>query len=563
MLTRKLFVLILILGLLAPTAAAAPLAGPCVPGAVYDSACDANQDGSITVTDIQLAAGHWNQTGAFVSDNNHTHLGQTWTGSNNPLKIQGPFGAPDYAGLVLSNSSSTGIGLRVTYSGMEGIYVDAAGTVGLAVASAVDGVYIRRAGNPSTFTPSSLSNGFEVAGAQGNGLHVGRADNDGVAVNAAGQDGVYVGTAGSPSGSLANPAPDGFEIAGAQGNGLYVGRADNDGVAVNNSGQDGVYVGAAGNPSSVGPSTAANGFEVAGAQGNGLHVGRADNDGVYVDAAGGDGVFICRTGSASPCSGDAGSSGIEIGNAQDYGLHLQRSGFSGLVVTQAGSSALFVVHAGNYGVYVGDAEADGVHVYAAYDGVYANTEQTTHEWGFDTPDKIYAGTALASNGPLMLVAQSGDRDRLETGDLVVVSGTGAVLGESESPPPLVRRAAAGDGSLMGVVYRRFVAEEKVEEAEGDGQEERRTYLRTRSTDGPVASGDTLLVVVLGPMQVKAAPGEGAITAGMRLTAAAGGGVRPLQTRTVEGMVVSEGAPVIGTAMGPAQDGLVWVLVNPQ
>lgn len=50
---------------------------------------------------------------------------------------------------------------------------------------------------------------------------------------------------------------------------------------------------------------------------------------------------------------------------------------------------------------------------------------------------------------------------------------------------------------------------------------------------------------------------------MRLTAAADGGVRPLQTRIVEGMVVSEGAPVIGTAMGPAQDGLVWVLVNPQ
>jgi hypothetical protein len=29
------------------------------------------------------------------------------------------------------------------------------------------------------------------------------------------------------------------------------------------------------------------------------------------------------------------------------------------------------------------------------------------------------------------------------------------------------------------------------------------------------------------------------------------------------MVVSEGAPVLGIALAPAEDGLVWVLVNPQ
>ena len=84
---RRLFSLILVLILLvtlAGAAGSAPLAGPCVPGAAYDPACDANQDGTITVNDIQLTAGHWNQTGAFVSDNNHTHLGQTWTGANNP-----------------------------------------------------------------------------------------------------------------------------------------------------------------------------------------------------------------------------------------------------------------------------------------------------------------------------------------------------------------------------------------------------------------------------------------------------------------------------------------------
>ena len=90
--------------------AAIPLLGPCAPGAAYDPACDANQDGHINITDIQLAAGHWNQTGTFTSDNNHIHLGQTWTGSNNPLVIGGTFNqAPDFAGLVGSNLDGNGI----------------------------------------------------------------------------------------------------------------------------------------------------------------------------------------------------------------------------------------------------------------------------------------------------------------------------------------------------------------------------------------------------------------------------------------------------------------------
>ena len=64
-------------------------------------------------------------------------------------------------------------------------------------------------------------------------------------------------------------------------------------------------------------------------------------------------------------------------------------------------------------------------------------------------------------------------------------------------------------------------------------------------------------------RVKAAPGETAIAAGTRLTVGSDGQVRPLQTRTVEGMVVTEGAPVVGVALEAAKDGLVWVLVNPQ
>ena len=92
LLKSKLFVLmlVLVLSILAATPiAAAPLSGPCAPGAAYDSACDANHDGTVNVLDIQLTAGHWNQTGTWLSDNGHDHLGQTWTGNNNPLKSKG------------------------------------------------------------------------------------------------------------------------------------------------------------------------------------------------------------------------------------------------------------------------------------------------------------------------------------------------------------------------------------------------------------------------------------------------------------------------------------------
>ncbi len=158
---RRLFTLALLLGLLTTAAAtaaaphhttAAPLAGPCTPGAAYDPACDANQDGHITITDIQLAAGHWNQNGAFVSDNNHNHLGQTWTGSNNPLTIQGAFGAPSYAVMTLNNS--VGHGLAISSVAIDGIYVGSAGYYGMVVNhSGQDGVYVGTAGNPSSTRP--------------------------------------------------------------------------------------------------------------------------------------------------------------------------------------------------------------------------------------------------------------------------------------------------------------------------------------------------------------------------------------------------------------------------
>lgn len=244
--------------------------GGCGSGSGYDPACDVDHDDDIDIHDIQLTAGHWNETGTWVSDNQHDHLGQIWSGNNNPLVIQGSFGSPESASLVLGNSYPLGHGLEVDSAGLSGVQVDAAGE---------DGVYVHTAGNVGTTTQSGEANGFEVAGAENYGLFVGRAGYSGV----------------------------------------YVDSAIISGVDVNSAGEDGFYVHIAGNVGTTTQSALANGFEVAGAEGHGLFVGRTGSSGIHVDWAGNDGVRIK----------DAADDGIQIGADNDfpnYGLYVPPDG---------------------------------------------------------------------------------------------------------------------------------------------------------------------------------------------------------------------------------------------
>ena len=121
------------------------LVAPCTLGLTYDPACDVDHDGDVDIADIQLTAGHWNQAGAWTSDNNHNHLGQMWSGSDNPLEIVGSFSTAGSAALILSTSA--GDGLRINASQDDGVYVASAGARGLLVSSAgLDGVSVTEAG---------------------------------------------------------------------------------------------------------------------------------------------------------------------------------------------------------------------------------------------------------------------------------------------------------------------------------------------------------------------------------------------------------------------------------
>jgi len=513
-------------------------------------------------------------------------------------------------------------GVRVISAVEDGLFVESAGRDGVFVESAArDGLSVHSVGSPSTLVPSTEHNGVEVAGAQGNGLYVGRADNDGVVVSSAGDngvvvtsagfDGVYVGSAAYHGVLVGSAAHDGFVVGTAGNHGLSMNSVGADGVHVTHAGADGLSVYSVGSPSTVLPSSESNGVEVAGAQGNGVYVGRADHygvavessgdSGVYVNSAGYDGVAVASASYHGLYVGSAGQDGLAVGTAGNKGVSVNSAAYDGVYVNSAGDDGLHVVSAGSpsgtdpsaekngvevagaegYGLYVGRADVDGLfvdsagwngvsvywagwngmHVYsAAQDGVRAHTTQASHEWGFYTPDKIYAGSALAAAGPSMIVAQNGDGVPLEPGDVVAISGAGAPFAGSDFPTPLVRRAGPG-GAVAGVVYARFVAEEEVEEVEHEGKVETRTSLHSRSTEGPAAPGEYLLLVVMGQAQVKANSLEGGIAAGDLLAAAADGQAAPMgATGYVPGSLVGAAMEALDAAQG---SGLIWVLVNPR
>ncbi len=567
-----------LLALAAMPGAATPLAGPCVPGAAYDPACDVDHDSDVDIFDIQLTAGHWSQSGPWVSDNNHTHLGQTWTGSNgSPLRLGGSYGAPDYAPLVLS--STNGAGLRIATTGGEGVYVNSAGGSGV-------------------FVNSTGANGVYVGTTGTNGIFVNQADDDGVYVYSAGGDGIYVGTA----------TWDGVRVGTAGGDGVEVTDAQNNGVFVNSTGGDGVAVYAAGSPGTITSSVDKNGFEVAGAEANGLYVGWAGahgvsvnqtfGSGVYVNSAGYHGVEVNHTYADGVHVGSAGADGVHVTYATDFGVYVNTAGQSGVEVYSAANDGVSVRTAGSpssfyssdaqngfevagaqgNGLFVGRADGDGAHIVSAGDdgvqigdntsfpsyGLYVpppgtssitlwpNTANASGQWALYTTDNIDAGNVLMGSQSLLAVV--GGDDALSPGDVVAAAGLADPLPGSQPRLPQVRLATTEVANVVGVVSGRMALRP------APGKEGVEILL---SAEGPAQPGDYVAITVLGLAQVKV-DGAAPVAAGQRLTVAATPGrARTLRSVEVEGITLDERGPTVGVALDAARDGLVWVLVNPQ
>jgi hypothetical protein len=266
---------------------------------------------------------------------------------------------------------------------------------------------------------------------------------------------------------------------------------------------------------------------------------KANHDGAFVWADSTDAdfestaadQFAVRANGGALVTGASGEPMLTVTNlGGNDGLRVNKSGDDGL---QIGDGTNFP----NYGVYI---PSDGV----SFIALYVQTAEANGEWALSTLDKISAANVTFSS--LTLVAVADGPDSLTPGDLVAAAGLADPLPDTLSPLPRVRLADAKTWpGVVGVVEGRLTLQPLPGKADEDGH----APLELHSVPGPAKAGDYVALTVLGVAHVKADATAGAIVAGQRLTAAdRSGHARALRTRMLEGMVVTEGAPVIGIAL---------------
>lgn len=305
----------------------------------------------------------------------------------------------------------------------------------------------------------------------------------------------------------------GMFIGSSGSDGLYVSSTGHHGVHVVSASNDGVNVYQAGTPSDHASSPLANGFEVDGAQGYGLYIGRADQAGIYVNSTGGDGVMIYQP--------------------DDDGLQVSTAGDDGVCVFNAGGDGLYVFNATDDGVDVAGTDLAGY-----FNGAIEVTGGCT-------------GCVLATFG-----VNVADRP-LEPGEVVAIQGV-RPSGVDSVPVLWEVLPAGGEQAVVGVVQG--VAELVTEDEPRPNETGRRLVPR----EGAVRPGEYLAIVIYGPVQVRVSAADGSIQPGMRQAVGESGAARALKMVVVEGLTLAESAPTIGIALAvPDENGLVWVLVNPQ
>lgn len=235
--------------------------------------------------------------------------------------------------------------------------------------------------------------------------------------------------------------------------------------------------------------------------------------------------------------------GLRIGPSADYSLVISNTtGSDGIRIYDTGDDSIQIgspPDVANYGVYI---PSPGVSTY----GIWSNTANASGEWAFYSVDNIQAGNVFAH--AYSLVAKVTGETAVSAGDVVAVDGLTDPLPGAQNALPLVRLADEKQfAGVIGVVTGRLVYEVAPgKEEEGE--------MSLRSGEGPANPGDYVALTIYGVAEVKLQPGT-AVQSGDRLTASAVAGVaRPLQTRTLEGMVVTEGAQTIGIVLAPPAAG---------
>ncbi len=189
----------------------------------------------------------------------------------------------------------------------------------------------------------------------------------------------------------------------------------------------------------------------------------------------------------------------------------------------------------NYGVYI---PSPGVATICLL--VY--TADASNNYALYTSDNIEAGTVTLT--AQKVIVRVGDGGSVSRGDVVMASGFDDPIDGGSDRLAVVQRAAGGVGGVIGVVASRL------EWQTAPGKEDDGVQVLT-PVDGPAQAGDYVAMVTQGVADVHVQRGA-SISKGTRLTAGdADGAVRPLRVESLNGMPVSEGAPVVGVALADA------------
>jgi hypothetical protein len=229
--------------------------------------------------------------------------------------------------------------------------------------------------------------------------------------------------------------------------------------------------------------------------------------------------------------------GLWIGPATTTSLLLQNTtGADGIRINDTGDDGIQVGNNPDYPNYALYIPSPGVSTY----GLWSNTANASGEWALYTVDKIQAGNVSAAS--LSVIAKVSGPESLASGDVVAVAGMADALPGGQARLSTVRLAdAQSNPGVIGVVERRMVW------AVAPGKEDI-GEMSLQGRDGPAKPGEYVTLAIYGIAEVKVDPGA-EIPVGSRLTLSSQAGrTRALQTTTLNGMVVTEGAPSIGTAL---------------
>ena len=293
--------------------------------------------------------------------------------------------------------------------------------------------------------------------------------------------------------------------------------------------------------------------------------------GAYVTSAGGYGVYA-QSSTNQAVRGEAGNvSGISqpLGAVGVVGIGTNRGSYG----SSSSGVGVYGVSSSNYGVWGQSSE---------WRGVTGRTSRTDNNYGFYTPDNLFA---LNYNklGATMQVAHNGGDEPLEVGDVVVFSGvlrpeqrqltaTGEPAPAAFNDQPVVQVARAGDDAgalLAGVVFSRFDLEAvddsdliQYDLEQVDDPLER--FLKAHpaghevaiTPPGPVAPGEYLLVVIQGPAKVRVSGLERAIRAGDGLAAGVepGRAVHSAVSQAVKAGDAAVRPQLVGAALEPVISG---------